>query len=122
MQGITIGGFGINFPFMCNGANLAYKKQRFLDLNGFDGNNHIASGDDVFLFEKFKKSNPDCVWFLKSKNAIVTTFSVNSWAAKTGNFNSVKVKLIGLLVLLINISIVFSFFGSLLGLNSYKIP
>jgi hypothetical protein len=34
---------------MCNGANLAYKKSLFQELNGFQGNDTIASGDDVFL-------------------------------------------------------------------------
>lgn len=125
MQGTTIGGFGINFPFMCNGANLAYKKEEFFLNNGFEGNNTIASGDDVFLFEKFLENDKKSVQFLKSKEAIVATFPVNSWtdlinqrtrwAAKTGNFKSIKVKLIGALVLLVNLSVILSFFlaGSL---------
>ncbi|MEO9570088.1 MAG: glycosyltransferase [Polaribacter sp.] len=117
MQGTTIGGFGIHFPFLCNGANLAYKKEEFLKLNGFKGNNNIASGDDIFLFEKFIKSDKNCVGYLKSKEAIVTTFPVKNWtdlinqrtrwAAKTGNFSSLKVKLIGLLVLFTNFLVVY---------------
>ena len=132
MQGTTIGGFGIDFPFMCNGANLAYKKEDFIKLNGFEGNNHIASGDDVFLFEKFKKSSPDNVWFLKSKDAIATTFPVDSWkelinqrvrwAAKTGNFKSIRVKLIGLFVLVVNLSILFVFLGAIFQQISYTKP
>ncbi|WP_159946994.1 glycosyltransferase [Polaribacter septentrionalilitoris] len=118
MQGTTIGGFGIDFPFLCNGANLAYKKGIFLQLNGFEGNSEIASGDDVFLFEKFIKSDKKSVHYLKSQAAIVTTFPVKSWsgliqqrkrwAAKTSNFNSIKVKLIGVLIVLTNL-FVFSF-------------
>ena len=109
MQGCTIGGFGIDFPFLCNGANFAYSREEFLNLNGFEGNNTIASGDDIFLFEKFMKKDKKNVHYIKSKEAIVTTFPVKSWsdlinqrtrwAAKTGNFSSLKVKLIGLLVL-----------------------
>ena len=120
MQGTTIGGFGLGFPFLCNGANLGYKKEEFLSNNGFEGNNTIASGDDVFLFEKFLENDKKSVQFLKSKEAIVTTFPVKSWtdlinqrtrwAAKTGNFKSVKVKLIGLLVLLMNLSVILTFF------------
>ena len=119
MQGTTIGGFGINFPFLCNGANLAYKKEDFIKLNGFDGNNNMASGDDVFLFEKFIEADKNSVLYLKSKDAIVTTFPVNSWrdlinqrtrwAAKTSNFNSLKTKLIGLLVLVTNASFFYAF-------------
>ena len=33
LQGTTIGSFGINKPFMCNGANFAYTKNLFLALN-----------------------------------------------------------------------------------------
>lgn len=115
MQGTTIGGFGINFPFLCNGANLAYKKDIFLQVNGFDGNTNIASGDDIFLFEKFKDYDVKRVHYLKSKQAIVTTFPVKSWsnlieqrkrwAAKTANFKSVKVKCIGLLLMLTNLTL-----------------
>ena len=32
MQGCTIGGFGVDFPFLCNGANFAYSKEEFLNL------------------------------------------------------------------------------------------
>ena len=52
LQGATIGSFGINQPFMCNGANFAYSKQFFKELNGFQGNETIASGDDVFLLQR----------------------------------------------------------------------
>lgn len=117
MQGTTIGGFGIDFPFLCNGANFTYRKDEFLKLNGFEGNNTIASGDDIFLFEKFIKADKKSVHYLKSKAAIVTTFPVKSWsdlmnqrtrwAAKTSSFSSLKVKLIGLLVLLTNALVIF---------------
>ncbi|MDX6746450.1 glycosyltransferase [Polaribacter sp. PL03] len=122
LQGTTIGGFGIEFPFLCNGANLAYKKDTFLKLNGFKGNDNIASGDDIFLFEKFIEHNKKSVQFLKSKDAIVATFPVKTitnlinqrvrWASKTSKFKSVNVKLIGLLVFLINLSVIFNLFLS----------
>ena len=122
LQGTTIGGFGIDFPFLCNGANLAYKKEEFFNENGFKGNNSIASGDDIFLFEKFLLADKKGVQFLKSKDAIVATFPVKTsaalinqrirWASKTSRLKSNKVKLIGLLVFLINLSIIFSIFLS----------
>src|SRR5690606_10441911 len=48
LQAVTIGSFDFDLAFMCNGANFAYSKNFFQQLNGFDGNNEIASGDDVF--------------------------------------------------------------------------
>ncbi len=120
LQGSTIGGFGIGKPFLCNGANLAYQKKLFKELNGFEGNSEIASGDDIFLFEKFLKDFPKEVHFLKSKNAIVSTSTLGSWkdvvqqrvrwASKTGSYHFFFPKLVGLIVFLGNLSLLISIF------------
>jgi hypothetical protein len=47
LQGTTIGSFGIGKGFICNGANNL--KSLFEKLNGFEGNDSIANGDDVFF-------------------------------------------------------------------------
>ncbi|MFK7750690.1 MAG: glycosyltransferase, partial [Kordia sp.] len=109
LQGTTIGSFGLRIPFMCNGANLAYQKEAFLGVQGFSGNDRIASGDDVFLLEKFIQKWPKKVIYLKSKSALVTTFAVNSfqefvsqrvrWASKSANYSLLTGKLIGIVVL-----------------------
>jgi glycosyltransferase involved in cell wall biosynthesis len=120
LQGATVGGFGIGKPFLCNGANLAYKKDTFLTLNGFEGNDQIASGDDVFLFEKFVETYPNKVHFLKSTSALVTTLPLKSWteviqqktrwAAKSSSYNLWFTKLVGLIVVLMNLSMIVSLF------------
>jgi glycosyltransferase involved in cell wall biosynthesis len=79
LQGATIGSFGIVKGFMCNGANLAYKKSLFEKLNGFEGNDSIASGDDVFLLQKAIARFPDHVHYVKSKSNIVTTKPLDDW-------------------------------------------
>jgi cellulose synthase/poly-beta-1,6-N-acetylglucosamine synthase-like glycosyltransferase len=112
LQGATIGGFGINKPFLCNGANFAYQKSLFIELNGFDGNDTIASGDDIFLLEKIAKKHPSELHYLKCEHAIVTTKpqpdfkSLLSqrirWAAKTSRYNNWFGKLTGGIVLIAN--------------------
>ena len=112
LQGSTIGSFGIKKPLMCNGANFAYLKSQFNRVKGFEGNNRIASGDDVFLLEKFIKQDAKKVNYLKSKNAIVTTNPSENikeliqqrlrWASKTSQNKNWFVKLVGLVVLLGN--------------------
>lgn len=109
LQASTIGGFGLKIPFLANGANFIYKKDVFEKVNGFDGNTAIASGDDVFLLEKFLNFDEQKVQYLKSKDAIVQTFPVNSfseliqqrvrWASKTANYKLIIGKLIGVIVL-----------------------
>ncbi|WP_088323778.1 glycosyltransferase family 2 protein [Polaribacter tangerinus] len=120
LKGSTIGGFGLKVPFLCNGANLAYKKSEFIALNGFEGNDNIASGDDIFLFEKFIEKDKKNVHFIKTLEATVTTFPVKNftklmhqrvrWASKTSKLKSKTAKIIGSVVFLTNLSIVIAFF------------
>jgi glycosyltransferase involved in cell wall biosynthesis len=117
LQGATIGSFGLEKGFMCNGANFAYTKSFFQDLNGFDGNDEIASGDDVFLLQKAISRFPDKVHYLKSEHNIVTTKSVNTWkslfhqrvrwASKTASYKSNFGKGLGLIVFGGNVGLLF---------------
>lgn len=123
--GATIGGFGLKTPFLSNGANLAYKKDFFKTLNGFEGNTDIASGDDVFLLQKAIEKHRDSVLFLKVKEVIVFTKpqpnwrSLKSqrirWASKTTNYKNGFGKFTGLLVLLMNASLITSFVFASIG-------
>lgn len=111
--GCTIGGFGIKKPFMCNGANLCYQKNAFYSVNGFEGNNTIASGDDIFLLEKMILKYPTKIEYLKSIENLVTTSTMPSlkslisqrirWASKTTSYSNNFAKLVSLIVLLMNI-------------------
>ena len=130
LQATTTASFGLGVPFLSNGANLAYKKDVFEKVEGFEGNNSIASGDDVFLLEKFLQFDKKSVQFIKSKNVIVKTFPVNSfsdlieqrvrWASKTSNYNLATGKLIGVIVLAGNLIIVISPFLTLLKIMALK--
>lgn len=69
----------IQKPNMCNGANLTYLKSAFYEVNGFAGNEDLASGDDEFLMHKIAAKYPDKVRFLKDPNTIVETHAHASW-------------------------------------------
>lgn len=113
LQGVTAGSFGIKKPFMCNGANFAYEKTFFKTLNGFEGNNNLASGDDVFLLQKALKAAPEKITYLGNLN-IVLTKSCDSWkdlihqrvrwASKTSAYSNWYPKILGILVFLTNLS------------------
>ncbi|OIV42775.1 glycosyltransferase family 2 protein [Flavobacterium johnsoniae] len=129
LQGATIGSFGLNKGFMCNGANFAYTKSLFKSLNGFDGNDKIASGDDVFLLQKAIEKFPNEVHYLKAKEAIVLTKPTEDWkslfyqrvrwAAKTSSYKSKFGKYLGLIVFFGNLSFVIAFFLFLFGIFGY---
>lgn len=101
----------LGFPTMCNGANLSYTKESFQDVNGFQGNEHIASGDDEFLMRKVvRKFGVKSVKFLHDPNAIVTTNSQTSlkdflaqrfrWAGKWRHNSNWGTKALAFFVLL----------------------
>ena len=119
LQGTTIGSFGMGKPFMCNGANFAYTKTFFYELEGFEGNSKIASGDDVFLLQKAVSKAPDKVQYLKHPNFIVKTKPENNlknffmqrvrWASKTSEYQSIYAKLLAAVVFAANLCIVLGF-------------
>ena len=130
LQGATIGSFGINKGFMCNGANFAYTKALFKALNGFEGNNKMASGDDVFLLQKAISKFPEKVHYLKSEESIVTTKPLNDWkslfyqrvrwASKTSSYQSGFGKALGLIVFIGNFALVISVGLSILRIILFK--
>lgn len=125
LQGATIGSFGINKGFMCNGANFAYTKPLFQKLNGFAGNDKIASGDDVFLLQKAIAQFPEKVKYLKSKETIVRTQPTDSWkalfhqrvrwASKTSSYQSRFGIGLGLNVFVGNLSLTLGLIAGFLG-------
>ena len=129
LQGATIGSFGLKKGFMCNGANFAYTKSLFQALNGFNGNDKIASGDDVFLLQKAVAQFPEKVHYVKSENNIVATKPLNEWkslfyqrvrwASKTSSYQSRFGKGLGVLVFMGNLSLILGFILSILDLFSF---
>ena len=131
LQGTAIGSFGIGKPFLCNGANFAYSKQFFNDLNGFEGNSNIASGDDVFLLEKAIMNEKHSVRFLKTKEQIVKTQAQPNfvglvqqrvrWAKKMTSLRSIFGKGAGLIVFIMNLTLLVLLIMSCIDLFQFKI-
>jgi glycosyltransferase involved in cell wall biosynthesis len=65
-------------PLLNSGANLAFRKFSFDEVQGYQSHENIASGDDVFLMLSFaNKWNDSVVSNPKSK---ITTNTVDSWS------------------------------------------
>ncbi|QIL77612.1 glycosyltransferase [Hymenobacter sp. HDW8] len=73
LVGVGAATIGQGQPTMCNGANLAYRREAFAAVQGFSGNEHVASGDDEFLLHKLHAAFPGSIRFLKTPRAIVRT-------------------------------------------------
>ena len=98
---------------MCNGANLAFKKNAYESVNGYQSHAHISSGEDVFLLEAIKKINPTGIHYLFSRELIARTVPqaglaslLNQrlrWASKTKHNSNGMNLFSGLIVVLANL-------------------
>jgi len=105
MMGVTGAGIHGKFINMCNGANLAYEKKAFYEVDGFNGIDKVASGDDMLLLQKIAKRFPNQIAFLKNKNATVLTK-----AKPSGDYQEFQIVFTLALVFFFCTSIVFNFF------------
>jgi len=81
LMGISGAGYQLGWHSMANGANLAFRKQVFETVGGYSGNEHLASGDDMFLVQKVAARWPGSVTFIKSPSATVLTEAAPNWSA-----------------------------------------
>lgn len=110
----SAGACGVNMPIMCNGANLAYYKELYLEHKN-PMNEEYASGDDIFLLHKIKRNYRDKIFFLKNKDAIVRTNAEKStkafinqrirWSSKTKRYFDIDTIAVAVVVLCVNVLI-----------------
>src|SRR5690606_2804133 len=108
----------MGFPNMCSGANMGYLKSAFLEVGGFTGNEHLASGDDEFLMHKINKAYPGKVNYLKSSEAVVTTLALpdiksfyhqrKRWASKWSSYQTLSPKIIAFFIFASNACFIYS--------------
>ena len=72
LQGITAGSAHSGDATMCNGANLAFSKQKYLNHSTYL-HDEISSGDDIFLLHSLKKEKNSKILWLESSDVLVTT-------------------------------------------------
>ena len=116
--GSGAGSIGNKNAIFCNGANMAYKKEVFMELNTYKNNNTI-SGDDVFLLHSIKKRYHDGIVFAKDRDAIVNTDSLDTlsdfinqrkrWTAKSSSYTDKKTIYTSFIVLFTNLSLLYLF-------------
>lgn len=108
-------------PFLCNGANLAFKRTAY-DAKAL--HEEELSGDDVFLLQSIKQKGGK-IRFLKSKEAIVLTSPCTSisafmnqrsrWAGKSKSYTDSYAIIIALLIFLLCCTLAVSIIKSCCG-------
>ena len=123
LSGSTVGASGINHPTMCSGANLAYRKDIFVEFKDAMHSKE-TSGDDVFLMHNIKRKYAKDIHYLKSNKAVVYTEAEKSfnlffkqrlrWVSKSKSYFDIDTIISSVLVLFINIFMISSFILSFL--------
>jgi cellulose synthase/poly-beta-1,6-N-acetylglucosamine synthase-like glycosyltransferase len=114
LQGITAAAVGAGKHSMSNGANLGFEKAAFIAVGGYQGVDHIASGDDMFLMHKMKQTLHKPVGYLFHPDAIVLTAAMDTWkgfimqrirwASKARYYDDRSITVVLTLVYLFNLS------------------
>jgi cellulose synthase/poly-beta-1,6-N-acetylglucosamine synthase-like glycosyltransferase len=118
-EGLILAGAGLigsGTTVICNGANIAYRKSVFNEVNGFADNATVASGDDVMLMQKISSMKIGKIKFCRDIEALVWTNASKNlkefmnqrkrWASKSIYYKDK--------FLLLNLILIFLFYAGLL--------
>ena len=104
-------------PNMCNGANLAFLREAFFAVDGYQGTMHVPSGDDEFLLQKIFDRYPTRLGFIKHPEAVVRTTAKRSllafyqqrkrWASKWKIHRNYRVKVLAIFIFAYHLSSMF---------------
>lgn len=114
----TAGSIGINKPFMCNGANMAFSKNAYFQLKANSMDERLASGDDVFLlFSMKEKFGAERIAFARSRESITFTSTNKTlgqfiqqrlrWASKSSSYTDTHAKHAAISVFSMNFVLLF---------------
>jgi cellulose synthase/poly-beta-1,6-N-acetylglucosamine synthase-like glycosyltransferase len=113
--GLGASTIGNKKPSTCNGANLAYEREAFYEVDGFKGIDDLASGDDELLLHKMAARYEGNIGFLKNEDAVVYTHPKATlkefiqqrkrWASKSTRYKNKSIIVLGVCVWLFNLSI-----------------
>ena len=117
LVGSGAGSFHYHRPMMCNGANLGYSRNLYLESRRFDPSGSVASGDDMFTLigarKLFKKLS-----FMPDFEGMVETAPVNGWSdlirqrirwgSKTTKYKMRDIQVMALIVVITNVLVFIS--------------
>src|SRR5690606_13118811 len=117
--GLGAAGIGNKNPTTCNGANLAYRRDLFYEMGGFNGIDNLASGDDELFLHKVAEKYAEKIGFCKSKEAVVYTDAKATlsafvsqrrrWASKSTKYRDKRVVWLGVSIWLFNLALLAEF-------------
>ena len=125
LVGTTAAAASMHSPVMCNGANLAFSREGYNALRGYEGNASISGGDDMFLLIKQKKVSKKSIGYVHDRNAIAWTNPEKKlasllsqrirWASKAGRYSDAEILFLAAIVWLVNALTVWMIVSLVLG-------
>ncbi|MCP4460548.1 MAG: glycosyltransferase [Cytophagales bacterium] len=116
-------------PSMSNGANMAYRREIFSKVNGYEGNHQVPTGDDEFLLLKVAEHYPGSISFVKQSGAVVSTDPKDSfaefinqrkrWLSKWTLHKNASIIISVLLILIDNLAMIVGWIGLINGFISF---
>ncbi len=76
---VAAGGCGVGRPLTCTGSNLAYRREAYLRLGGFDGIAQWISGDDDLLLHKMHEARLGEIAYAAHPDAHAPVRPPGSW-------------------------------------------
>jgi cellulose synthase/poly-beta-1,6-N-acetylglucosamine synthase-like glycosyltransferase len=129
--GLGASTIGNNMPSTCNGANLAYEREAFYEVGGFQGIDDLASGDDELLLHKIAARYDNQIGFLRNRDAIVYTHAKPNlteflqqrkrWASKSTRYKNKSIIVLGVFIWFFNLSILLNLLAGLFFIGFLKI-
>lgn len=110
LQGATAGAASIGSPIAANGANMMFKREVFMELNPYENNYELKTGDDQYLMMAIHEKYPESITYALNQNALVTTLPVTGlnkylsqrirWASKGSTYTNFEIIFTGMIVFL----------------------
>lgn len=105
LQGITAGTANDGNPVMCNGANLAFKREVYY-RHSANLHEELSSGDDIFLLHSIKNESGSRIIWLESSEAVAITSASGTlfsflrqrarWISKSGSYDDKFTKVLAI--------------------------
>lgn len=129
--GLGASTIGNKQPSTCNGANLAYEREAFYAVGGFQGIDDLASGDDELLLHKIAARYDNKIGFLRNRDAIVYTHAKPNlseflqqrkrWASKSTRYKNKSIIVLGVFIWCFNLSVLVNLITGLFFVGYLKI-
>lgn len=121
LAALTLGSLAIGKPLMCNGANLVFKKEAYLQMNNTEMRHDVPSGDDTFFMLSLFAKNKQSIQALASDKVVVASDALSGlsalinqrirWASKVKHYKQQYIKTTGLFVTIFSVLQYAAIFG-----------